>query len=117
MRKLQRKQQEDAEREQRRQEKEEAELKKKLSIKKQASIMERFVKRSKTIAACQNDQFLTKAIVSESLGKSSKSMPDVVTQSMDHTLSSNMVISAEDIRRLVLSIFKPYNNKDVLVSK
>ncbi|KAM1251322.1 hypothetical protein FF1_033821 [Malus domestica] len=103
MRKLQRKQQEDAEREQRRREKEEAELKKKLSIKKQASIMERFVKRSKPIVACQNDQFLTKAIVSESLGKNSESMPDVVTQSMDHTLSSNMEISADDIRRSHLS--------------
>ncbi|KAM2895746.1 hypothetical protein FF1_010803 [Malus domestica] len=106
MRKLQRKQQEDAEREQRRREKEEAELKKKLSIKKQASIMERFVKRSKTSSACQNDQLPTKTIVSESLSKNSENMPDVVTQSMDNTLSSNVEINAEDIRRSHLSSWR-----------
>ncbi|XP_048436592.1 chromatin assembly factor 1 subunit FAS1-like isoform X3 [Pyrus x bretschneideri] len=106
MRKLQRKQQEDAEREQRHREKEEAELKKKLSIKKQASIMERFVKRSKTSSVCQNDQFPTKTIVSESLSKNSENMPDVVTQSMDSTLSSNVEINAEDVRRSHLSSWR-----------
>lgn len=110
MRKLQRKQQEDAEKEQRRREKEEAELKKQLSIKKQASIMERFVKRSKTIVACQSDQFPTKATVSDLLSKNSENMAEVVTQSMDHTLSSNEEIIAEDIRRLASLMFKPYNH-------
>lgn len=103
IRKLQRKQLEDAEKEQRRREKEEAKLKDQLSIKKQASIMDRFLKRTKPSTACQNDQLPTKATVSSSTSKKDENLPVAVTHSMDHTLSSNDKFSAEDIRRSHLS--------------
>lgn len=97
MRKLVRKQQEEAEKDQRRREKEEAELKKQLSIQKQASIMERFLKRSKTSPSCQNDQSSTTVATSDSLSKKSEKMPDAVTLSMDCALLSNDEIGVDDI--------------------
>lgn len=103
MRKLVRKQQEEAEKDQRRREKEEAELKKQLSIQKQASIMERFLKRSKTSPSCQNDQSSTKAATSDSLSKKSEKMPDAVTLSMDCALLSNDEIGVDDIWKLHMS--------------
>lgn len=104
IRKLQRKQLEDAEKEQRRREKEEAKLKDQLSIKKQASIMDRFLKRTKPSPAGQNDQLPTKGTVSCSTSKKDENLPVAVTHSMDHTLSSNDKFSAEDIRRLAAFI-------------
>jgi chromatin assembly factor 1 subunit A len=95
------KQQEEAEKDQRRREKEEAELKKQLSIQKQASIMERFLKRSKTSPPCKNDQSSAKAITSDSSSKKCGNMPDAVTLSMDSALSSNDVINGDEIRKCV----------------
>ncbi|PRQ41488.1 putative chromatin assembly factor 1 subunit A [Rosa chinensis] len=106
IRKLRRKQQEDAEKEQRRREKEEAKLKDQLSIKKQASIMDRFLKRTKPSPACQNDQLPTKRTVSISSSKNDENLSEAVTQSMDHTLSSNDKFSAQDIRRSHLSSWR-----------
>ncbi|KAK4480205.1 hypothetical protein RD792_013267 [Penstemon davidsonii] len=53
-------QQEEAEKEQKRKEKEEAELKKQLDLKKQASLMERFLKRHKTTSTSQDDSSMNK---------------------------------------------------------
>lgn len=103
MRKQIRKQQEDAEKEQRRREKEEAEMKKKLAVQKQASVMERFLKRSKILTSCQNDRSSPRAITSVLLSKNSEQLPEAVTKLMDSALSSNNGISVDDIRRSHLS--------------
>ncbi|KAK9291305.1 hypothetical protein L1049_019250 [Liquidambar formosana] len=94
-----RKQQEEAEKDQRRREKEEAELKKQLGIQKQASIMERFLKRSKSNSTCQNDQSSTEATASDSYTNGSDKMPEAVTQSMDSAFSLNDKIDTDDIRK------------------
>ncbi|KAF2292021.1 hypothetical protein GH714_000198 [Hevea brasiliensis] len=103
MRRHLRKQQEEAEKEQRRREKEEAELKKRIAIQKQASIMERFIKRSKSNSPCQNDEALTKMPAPDLKSKHSEKMPGAVTVAMDHTLSSNDNLRFNDIRKLHLS--------------
>lgn len=95
------KQQDEAEKDQRRREKEEAELRKQLSIQKQASIMERFLMRSKTSPSCKNDQSSAKAATSDSSSKKCGNMPDAVTLSMDSALSSNDDINGDEIRKWV----------------
>lgn len=102
MKKQQRKQQEEAEKDQKRQEKEEAEMKRQLSIQKQVSIMERFLKKSKT-SPSQKDQSSTKAATPDSPSKESENMAEAVTLSMDCTLSSSIDINIEDVRKWVLS--------------
>lgn len=92
------KQQEEAEKDQRRREKEEAELKKKLSIQKQASIMERFLKRPK-INPSKIEPSSPEAITFDSTSKKSESQHEAATCSMDCTLLSNKDITVEDIRR------------------
>lgn len=93
------KQQSEGNKDHRRQEKEEAELKKKRSLQKQVSIMERFLKRSKTSPSSQNDQFSATAIISESLSRESESVSSSVALSMDCSLTSTSDISIEDIRK------------------
>lgn len=105
MKKQLRKQQEDAEKDQRRREKEEAELKKQLSLQKQASIMERFLKKSKPSPSCQNDQPTTELTTSVPLSKQSENMLEACTQLMDCTLSSSDVISPVDIRRYSFTLY------------
>lgn len=103
IRKQIRKQQEEADKEQRRREKEEAEMKKKLALQKQASMMERFLKRSKILTSCQNDESSPRAITSVLLSKNSEQLPEAVTKLVDSTLSSNDEINIDDIRRSHLS--------------
>lgn len=105
MKKQLRKQQEDAEKDQRRREKEEAELKKQLSLQKQASIMERFLKKCKPSPSCQSDQSVTELTTPVPLSKASENTVDACTQLMDCTLSSNDVISPVVIRRYVFSLY------------
>ncbi|KAF7805286.1 chromatin assembly factor 1 subunit FAS1 [Senna tora] len=105
-RKQLKKQQEEGEKDQRRQEKEEAELKKKRSLQKQASIMERFLKRSKASPSCQNDQFPAKIITSESLNRECESLSGSVTLSMDSGLALSSEISMEDVRKSHLSSWR-----------
>ncbi|OMO57564.1 Chromatin assembly factor 1 subunit A [Corchorus capsularis] len=99
LRKQLRKQQEEAEKEQRRREKEEAELKKQLSIQKQASIMERFLKKCKT-SPSQIEQSSNPSTCP--LTPKSEKKPEAVTLSMDNALSSAEEISS-DLRKLHLS--------------
>ncbi|XP_038890959.1 chromatin assembly factor 1 subunit FAS1 isoform X1 [Benincasa hispida] len=106
MKKQLRKQQEDAEKDQRRREKEEAEFKKQLSLQKQASLMERFLKKCKPSLSCQNDQSTTELITSVPLSKKSENMPEACTQLMDCTFSSSDVIIPVDIRRQHLSSWR-----------
>lgn len=100
-----RKQQEEAEREQRRREKEEAQIKKQLDIKKQASVMERFLKRSKTLPA-QTDHFSTKPATPNLSSQKSGEVSDAVTSSMDSVLSSNDQVSPDDLRKLHVSSWR-----------
>lgn len=99
IRKQIRKQQEEADKEKRHREKEEAEMKKKLALQKQASMMERFLKRSKILTSCQNDESSPRAITSVLLSKNSEQLPEAVTKLVDSTLSSNDEINIDDIRR------------------
>ncbi|XP_059665638.1 chromatin assembly factor 1 subunit FAS1-like [Cornus florida] len=92
-------QQEEAEKDQRRREKEEAELKKQLAFQKQASLMERFLKRSKNNLACQNNQSSTKEMTSETSPNMSKTMPESVTHLMDCALSLKNGINTDNIRK------------------
>lgn len=99
-RKLKKQQQpEEAEKVQRRQEKEEAELKKKRCLQKQASIMERFLKRSKTSPSFQKDEVSTKSIASDSSSSKSESVSASATLSMDCTFASSTDITLEDVRK------------------
>ncbi|KAL4325319.1 hypothetical protein GQ457_11G005640 [Hibiscus cannabinus] len=95
-----RKQQEEAERDQRRREKEEAELKKKLSIQKQASVMERFLKKCKT-SPCQIEEMTRPTAYSPST-KKNENVPETITLSMDRALSSKAANIA-DLHKLHLS--------------
>ncbi|KAG2693798.1 hypothetical protein I3843_08G108000 [Carya illinoinensis] len=95
----------EAEKDQRRREKEEAELKKQLSIQKQASIMERFLKRSKTSPSCEHDKSSAKATTSDSSSQKYENMLVAVTNVMDCILSSND-IDASEISKLHLSSWR-----------
>ncbi|KAK7295219.1 hypothetical protein RJT34_18124 [Clitoria ternatea] len=111
------KQVDDAEKEQRRREKEEvelkkkrekeeAELKKKRGLQKQVSIMERFLKRSKTTSLSQDDKVSTKSIVFDSSSSKSESVSESATLSMDCTLASSSNVTLEDIRKSQFSSWR-----------
>ncbi|XP_022965575.1 chromatin assembly factor 1 subunit FAS1 [Cucurbita maxima] len=100
------KQEEDAEKDQRRRQREEAESKKRLSVLKQASIMERFLKKTKPSPSCQNDCPTTELTTSVPFSKQSENMLEACTQFMDCTLSSSNAINSVDIRRLHLSSWR-----------
>ncbi|KAL3652074.1 hypothetical protein CASFOL_001755 [Castilleja foliolosa] len=91
------KQQEEAEKEQKRKEKEEAESRKRLVLQKQASLMERFLTRSKTNSLSQNNSAMNKATT---LGPSSnvpEKTQESVTLAMDSVLAQNCLVEAQDI--------------------
>ncbi|GAV79235.1 CAF1A domain-containing protein, partial [Cephalotus follicularis] len=105
-RKQLRKQHEEAEKDQRRREKEEAELKKKLGIQKQASLMERFLKRCKANLPCHQDQSLSKATTSDSSSIKIEKLHHPVTQSMDCALSLNDNFNFDDLRKSHISYWR-----------
>ncbi|KAK6137789.1 hypothetical protein DH2020_028469 [Rehmannia glutinosa] len=96
MQKQLKRQQEEAEKDQRRKEKEEAELRKRLALQKQASIMERFLKRNKTNLSSQNDSSTNKA-TSGPCSNMHERMSESVTLAMDSILAQNGAIVVEDI--------------------
>lgn len=98
LRKQLKRKQEEAEREQRRREKEEAELKKQRSVQKQASIMERFLKRSKTNMTMQNDEEAT-ATPPDSNVNRNEIAPESVTVLMDSALHNKDEFDVEEIRK------------------
>ncbi|KAK7394636.1 hypothetical protein VNO78_15169 [Psophocarpus tetragonolobus] len=93
------KQVDEAEKDQRRREKAEAELKKKRSLQKQASIMERFLKRSKINPPSQNDKVSIKSTASDLSSSKSESLFESATVSMDCTLASSSNVTLDDIRK------------------
>lgn len=95
------KQQEEAERDQRRREKEEAELKKQLAIRKQATIMERFLKSKKSNNSSDKSEqgsSSSKSQFSDSLCKK-EDMVNATTSSMDCTFSKQDNLTTEDLRK------------------
>ncbi|XP_059628604.1 chromatin assembly factor 1 subunit FAS1 isoform X4 [Cornus florida] len=108
MRKHLRRQQEEVEKDLRRREKEEAELKKQLALQKQASIMERFLKRSKNNSTSQNGQSSSKATTSNPSPNRSENMPESITMSMDYALALKNEINTEDIHNQVVGPRHPF---------
>ncbi|KAI4304179.1 hypothetical protein MLD38_039728 [Melastoma candidum] len=97
-------QQEEAEKDQRKRQRDEAVLKRQLALQKQASMMERFLKRSKTDSPNENEKY------SPNLPQPSDnicpSIAEAVTQSMDSTLSLNQELSVAGIRKCHLSAWR-----------
>ncbi|GER28279.1 chromatin assembly factor 1 [Striga asiatica] len=87
--KQQKRQQEEAEKELRRKEKEEAELRKSLALQKQASLMERFLKRNKTNSLSEKDSPMNKATTSGSSLNMPEEIAESVSLAMDSVLAQN----------------------------
>lgn len=99
-RKPQKKQVDEAEKDQRRREKEEAEFKKKRSLQKQVSIMERFLKKSKPNPPVENDKISTEPTASDAPSSKIETVSTKsATLSMDNVLASNSDVSLEDLRK------------------
>ncbi|XP_073040417.1 LOW QUALITY PROTEIN: chromatin assembly factor 1 subunit FAS1 [Primulina eburnea] len=97
MQKHLKKQQEEAEKNKKRKEREEADLRKQLSVQKQASLMERFLKRNKTDSTPQNDSSTNNTTTSESSSSMMERKSQSATLAMDSVLSQNGGIEEEDI--------------------
>ncbi|KAL2941401.1 Chromatin assembly factor 1 subunit FAS1 [Bienertia sinuspersici] len=102
MRKQLKRKQDEADREQRRKEKEEADLKKQLLIQKQASFMDRFVKRSKTTSTLSDET--PKTAVSNQSPIDSALKP--VTLKMDSALQCQDEIDVDEIRKSHMSSWR-----------
>ncbi|KAK4436092.1 Chromatin assembly factor 1 subunit FAS1 [Sesamum alatum] len=97
MQKQLKRQQEEAEKDQRRREKEEAEMRKQLALQKQASLMERFLKKNKNDSTSQNDSSMSKATTSWSSSNMLDRTSESVTLAMDSVLVQNGGLEVEDI--------------------
>ncbi|KAI3783743.1 hypothetical protein L1987_42829 [Smallanthus sonchifolius] len=102
MKKQLKKQQEEAEKEQRSREKEEAEQKKQLALQKQASILERFLIKSKISSPVQVDQSVIKETATCIAPKQKEHVPDSVIQSVDNALSSKEEFDAKELWKVHL---------------
>ncbi|KAE9589676.1 putative chromatin assembly factor 1 subunit A [Lupinus albus] len=96
---------EETEKDQRRREKEESDLKKKRSLQKQVSIMERFLKRGKSTHSFLNNQFSSNSAACDSSIRNSENVCEAATLSMDSTLASSIDITFEDIRKSNFSLW------------
>ncbi|KAG9142402.1 hypothetical protein Leryth_020804 [Lithospermum erythrorhizon] len=97
------KQQEELEKDQQRKEKEKAELKLQLSLKKQASLMERFLKKAKPASTSLGGQSLQATSTTNADDKFHVS----VTQSMDDILTLNDQFDSEHLWRCHLNSWRP----------
>lgn len=98
VRKQLRRKQEEAEKDQRRRQKEEDILKKRHALQKQASLMERFLKKGKDSSALQKDPSPAKT---DSFSNKNLEMVESVTLSMDSALLHSDVISKESVWKYV----------------
>uniref|UniRef100_A0A803L429 Chromatin assembly factor 1 subunit FAS1 n=1 Tax=Chenopodium quinoa TaxID=63459 RepID=A0A803L429_CHEQI len=103
IRKQLKRKQEEADREQRRKEKEEAEIKKQLAIQKQASIMERFLKKSKTTQTSQSDQPPKAATLNHPPNESALKSVSLL---MDSALQQQEEIDVDEIRKSHMSYWR-----------
>ncbi|XP_077225443.1 chromatin assembly factor-1 (FASCIATA1) (FAS1) [Tasmannia lanceolata] len=103
----------EAEKDQRRREKEEAEIKKQLAIKKQATLMERFLLKSKKDSSdIHDDRSSRKALASDSSGKN-EDMLNAITLSMDCALSHKDSSGTDDLLKLQLVSWHKLNQSIV----
>ncbi|XP_051121861.1 chromatin assembly factor 1 subunit FAS1 [Andrographis paniculata] len=105
MKKL-KKQQEEAERCQKRKDREETELRNQLALQKQASLMDRFLKRSKTSPPSQNESSMLNDTSSGSSTSNVEQFSKSVTLSMDSVLAQVVGIEVEDIWRSHLNAWR-----------
>ncbi|XP_031477923.1 chromatin assembly factor 1 subunit FAS1 [Nymphaea colorata] len=103
MRKQLKKHQEEVEKDQRRRVKQETELKKQLAIKKQASIMERFLKRN---ANSTSDDQSSKGVPEPVPTVHNEGVLNEVVSSMDQTLSQQVNLSSSELLKLHLVVWK-----------
>uniref|UniRef100_A0A7N0TBS5 Chromatin assembly factor 1 subunit FAS1 n=1 Tax=Kalanchoe fedtschenkoi TaxID=63787 RepID=A0A7N0TBS5_KALFE len=96
--KQQKRLQDEAEKEQRRREKEDAELRKQIALKKQASLMERFLKKRKINCTDQNDQPSTDVSFVSTVN-SSEQAPESIIQSIDKALARSIELSTTDLQK------------------
>ncbi|XP_021893690.1 chromatin assembly factor 1 subunit FAS1 [Carica papaya] len=91
-------------------EKERAELRKQRAIQKQASIMERFLKKSTTTSSSHAEQSCSKATLTDPSNRNREIATETVTQSMDCALFSDNKINVNDLRKLHLSSWHHLGN-------
>ncbi|KAK1402881.1 Chromatin assembly factor 1 subunit A [Heracleum sosnowskyi] len=106
LRKQLKKQQEEAERDQRRREKEEAELKKQLALQKQATLMERFLKKSKNSPPSQKMPSPAEIKNVDLPRNKATEVLESVTLSMDSILSQCDATEAENLWKLHLNSWR-----------
>ncbi|KAJ4871522.1 Chromatin assembly factor 1 subunit FAS1 [Raphanus sativus] len=93
------KQQDESEKEQKRREKEQAELKKQLEVQKQASIMERFLKRSKDTSSTQPKLPSVEVTAQGSSCAKPEDGSRTVIEAIDNAFATTCEASVDDIRR------------------
>lgn len=109
LRKHLKKQQEEAEKEHRRREKEEAEMKKQSALQKQATIMERFLKSTKSNTTPASDKMLsTEALVPNPSCKHEDTIK-TTTSLMDHAFSQMVVQEKEDLFKVHVAGWRKLN--------
>ncbi|GAA0148023.1 chromatin/chromatin-binding, or -regulatory protein [Lithospermum erythrorhizon] len=104
-------QQEELEKEHQRKEREKTELKMQTSLQKQASLMERFLKKAKPAPTSLGDQSLQKAT---STTNGDAKMHTSVTHSMDEILSLNDQFDSENLWRCHLNSWRPLRHSKKL---
>ncbi|WOL17908.1 hypothetical protein Cni_G26701 [Canna indica] len=99
------KQQEEAAREQRRREKEEAEVKKQLAIRKQASMMERFLKSKKIRITSDDKESPSRNSLVQTTAKI-EGIDNTITASMDHAFFQHCSLAMVDIHRFHITSWR-----------
>ncbi|CAM8883805.1 unnamed protein product [Rhodiola kirilowii] len=99
IKKQQKRLQDEAEKEKRRREKDDAELKKQLALKKQASLMDRFLKKRKTDCSNQNVKPSTDATNVSSFVRSSQLALESVILSIDNALAQCIEVSTSGLQK------------------
>nr|BAU36825.1 chromatin assembly factor-1 (CAF-1) p150 subunit [Rorippa aquatica] len=100
------KQQDESEREQKRREKEQAELKKQLQVQKQASIMERFLKRSKDSSLTQPKLLSSEVTAEDPSCTKHENESEIVIQAIDNAFLTTCEATVDDIRRAHFSSWR-----------
>ncbi|XP_010551385.1 PREDICTED: chromatin assembly factor 1 subunit FAS1-like [Tarenaya hassleriana] len=100
LRKRKKNHQDYSEREQKRRLKEQAGLKKQVAVQKQASIMERFLKKNQTIVLTRNDLPSDKVTAPVSSSARDENANETVIHAMDYAFSAVCETSVEDLRRM-----------------
>ncbi|KAK1287712.1 Chromatin assembly factor 1 subunit FSM [Acorus calamus] len=104
--KQQKRQQEEAEKELKRQEKEKAEIKKQLAVQKQATLMERFLKKKQDSYPDNLDDRLQTKTLKVDTPEKSEEPHNSVALVMDHALSQDTMVDPIDLRKTHLELWQ-----------